>query len=241
MHRVERNTPPSSLVLKDADWKQLLLKKPDSDHEWGRFCKRKLKKETLKQLEFMYQECCCYCEAKISSSSYPEIEHFRPKSKREYKHLCYDYINLHYCCKKCNLHKADEYNEKMVSPSDDEPETHLYYDKYVAKALDERGQEMINIIGLNTRKELESIRIDYFDQFENLYSTSVECIMEIKKRNLTKQEVNFIEIFMDRVFKESKHGHPFCSMIMKNFYEKAKFIKKILIQMGYLEQGEQDE
>lgn len=238
MHRVERNMPPSRLLLKDAMWKKKLEYIPESDHEWDKFSKTKLKKETLKQLELMYQECCCYCESKITPSSYPEIEHFKPKSKVEYKYLCYDYNNLHYCCRKCNLQKSDEYSEKMFNPTDGDPEKHMYYEKYVAKAVDDRGQVMIDTVGLNSRKDLERIRIDYFKQFEDLYKVSVECISIIKDRDLTQQELNFIGVFLRRVYIESRHGHTFCSMIKHNFYEKAEMISKILDKKGYFKHEE---
>jgi hypothetical protein len=63
----------------------------------------------------------------------------------------------------------------------------------------------------------------------------------VKERILTEQEINFITIFIDRVFSESKHGHPFCSMIKNNFYHRAKMIEGILIQQGYLRQGDENE
>ena len=241
MHRVVRNEAPSRLIVKDTRWKQIVISSPDSEHEWDKFSKTKLKKDTIKKLEEMYQSCCCYCEAKLGDVSYPEIEHFKPKSKSEYKHLCYDYSNLHYCCRKCNLAKSSDYNESMINPSEDEPTNHMVYEKYIAKALNGRGQMMIDMIELNSRKELENTRIDYFNQFENLFSASVNCVMMIKKRNLTEHEIRFITIFLDRVFSGSKHGNPFCSMIKQNFYSRAQMIKRTLVQEGYLLQGEQYE
>lgn len=234
MHKVERNTAPLRLVDKDIRWKQLLVERPDSEHEWDKFGKTKLKAETLKQLEAMYKGCCCYCEAKVGVVSYPEIEHFKPKSRAEYKHLCYDYNNLQYCCRKCNLAKSDEYDDKMVSPSYEDAGEHFVYEKYVAKAVDNRGQIMIETIGLNSRKELENSRITIFDRFEKLYNATVNCIVKLKDTELTLSEIGFIKIFIDAVNEESKNGNPFCSMIKYNFYEKAQTIEKILIGKGYL-------
>lgn len=113
MHRVVRNEAPSRLIAKDTRWKQLVISSPDSEYEWDKFSKTKLKKDTINKLEEMYKGCCCYCEAKLGDVSYPEIEHFRPKLKSEYKNLCYDYSNFHYCCRKCNLAKSDDYNESI--------------------------------------------------------------------------------------------------------------------------------
>ena len=241
MHRVMRNVAPSRLIVKDTEWKLLVTISPESEHEWNMFSKTQLKKETIRKLEEMYKGCCCYCEAKLGDVSYPEIEYFKPKGITEYKHLCYDYGNLHYCCKKCNLAKSNNYNESMINPSDDEPTRHLIYEKYVAKALDSRGQIMIDTIKLNSRKELEYRRIGYFNQFADLFSASVDCVKKIKERDLTEQEIHFITIFLDRVFSESKHGHSFCSMIKHNFHDGAEMIKRTLIQKGYLLEDAQSE
>ena len=122
----------------------------------------------------------------------------------------------------------------MIDPSEDEPSTRLRYEKYIARSLDERGQIMIDTIEINSRKELENTRIGYFKQFEDLFSATVDCISMSKERLLTDQEIRFIKIFLNRVFGESEHGHPFCSMIKHNFYERAVMIKEILLQKGYL-------
>ena len=100
---------------------------------------------------------------------------------------------------------------------------------------------MIDTIGLNSRKELGNTRIEYFKRFQELFSASVDCVGKIKERNLTEQEIRFITIFLVGVFSGSNHGHPFCSMIKQNFYDRAQMIKRTLIQKGYLLSGEQYE
>ena len=114
MHKVKRNTCPSKLSEKDKEWRNSLKLNPKLKPNWKEFSKTIVKKETITSLEDMYKGCCCYCESKIKCTSYPEIEHFKPKS--EYPELCFDYNNLHYSCKRCNLAKGSFYNEEMINP-----------------------------------------------------------------------------------------------------------------------------
>lgn len=56
---------------------------------------------------------CCYCESYFSSTSYGDVEHFRPKGgyqqdaadalhKPGYYWLAYNWLNLHFACQLCN-------------------------------------------------------------------------------------------------------------------------------------------
>lgn len=62
---------------------------------------------------------CCYCESYFSSTSYGDVEHFRPKAgyqqdaadalhKPGYYWLAYDWHNLYFACQLCNQrHKGN--------------------------------------------------------------------------------------------------------------------------------------
>jgi len=64
---------------------------------------------------------CCFCEAKITHTSYGDVEHFRPKggwiqkegdtlTKPGYYWLAYDWSNLFLSCQKCNQrHKKNKF------------------------------------------------------------------------------------------------------------------------------------
>lgn len=56
---------------------------------------------------------CCYCESYLSSTSYGDVEHFRPKAgyqqdaaddlhKPGYYWLAYEWSNLYFACQLCN-------------------------------------------------------------------------------------------------------------------------------------------
>ena len=147
MHKVERNKAPLELEKKSNEIRKIDSTQINPTEEWEKFSSTKLKKETLKSLQDMYAYCCAYCEAEIENVASGHIEHFRPKSL--FPNLMFDYNNLHYCCPKCNTNKKDKYDEKMIDPSVDEPEEHIYFKGISAKAYDERGQIMIDILKLN--------------------------------------------------------------------------------------------
>ena len=165
MHKVERNEAPLGLIQKDKEWKEKLIINEDLNHNWGKFSKSALKKETLNKLKDMYGGCCCYCEGKPSSVSYAEIEHFKPKSK--FKELCFDYSNLHYSCKRCNLAKGANFNSKMFNSSDEDPENYINYIGEIAVSVDTdgHGSEMIDVLKLNERADLKEERSKYFNEF----------------------------------------------------------------------------
>jgi uncharacterized protein (TIGR02646 family) len=231
MHKVERNEAPLGLIQKDKEWKEQLIINQGLNHDWEKFSKAALKKETLTQLKDMYGGCCCYCEGKPGSVSFAEIEHFKPKSI--FKELCFDYSNLHYSCKRCNLAKSNKINSKMFNPSDDNPEDYIKYEGKIAvsKDIDERGKEMIDVLKLNERSDLKDERSKYFNTFTRNYELIVKALQEVD--SLTDQNINlikpFIDEFINTVELKSKHGESYCTMIKHNFSDKINILKEVLL------------
>lgn len=63
-----------------------------------------------------FEECCAYCllhEILAAGRDNFELDHFRPKSRREFAHLVDDFFNLVYACHPCNQYKSSTW------PSDD--------------------------------------------------------------------------------------------------------------------------
>ncbi len=74
------------------------------------------KKDVKQKLSELYNNKCAFCETDPTVSSYWEVEHYRPKGKidKEPKHkgyywLAYEWSNLLYACKKCNIKKATKF------------------------------------------------------------------------------------------------------------------------------------
>lgn len=230
MHKVKRNEAPLGLIQKDKEWKEQLIINQDLNHNWDKFSKTVLKKETLKQLKGMYGGCCCYCEGKPGSVSYAEIEHFRPKSN--FKELCFDYSNLHYSCKRCNLAKGAKFNGKMFDTSEDNPENYINYIGEIAVGIDidGRGSEMINVLKLNERAELKEERSKYFNTFTRNYELIIEVLEECIQTN---ENINFVKPFINEFVSsvecKSKHGESYCTMIKHNFSDKIRMLKEVLV------------
>lgn len=63
----------------------------------------------------MFKGCCAYCEGSYEGTSYPQIEHFKPKSL--YPELMFDYNNMNLACQMCNMTKLGKYDEKLINPT----------------------------------------------------------------------------------------------------------------------------
>lgn len=231
MHKVIRNQAPLKLVEKDKEWRNLLKENPKLEPDWAEFSKTAVKKKTIDALEEMYKGCCCYCESKIKSTSYPEIEHFKPKSK--YKELCFDYSNLHYSCKRCNLAKSAYYNDNLLNPSADNPEEYIRYIGELAVSIDNNkcGTEMIEAVKLNQRTDLKEERIRYLNEFSRNYELLIAAIETILK-NKDSRDMSivkpFITNFIENVKTKCRHGESYCTMIKHNFSDKLDLLMEFL-------------
>ena len=120
-------------------------------------------------LEETYNK-CAYCESKIGSVSFGDIEHILPKSERP--DLCFEWSNLTLACEKCNrAGKRTYYSEDypLSNPYVDYPEECLiaagaYIYPYQGH---ERAEITINTIKLNRVRLLEE-RKERMDFLSNL-------------------------------------------------------------------------
>lgn len=231
MHKVQRNKGPLKLIKKDEEWKNSLKINTNLKPNWEELSRTVAKKETISMLEEMYKGCCCYCESKIKSTSYPEIEHFKPKS--QYPELCFDYSNLHYSCKRCNLAKGSYYDDNIISPSDENPEEYIEYIGELAVSIDnnKRGTTMIDVLKLNERADLKEERIKYLNEFSQNYELIISAI-EMILNNKGSKDMNiikpFITNFVENVKIKSKHGESYCTMIKHNFFDKLDALMEVL-------------
>ena len=145
-----------------------------------------------RQLEIDQHEKCCYCEAYLKHIGYGDVEHYRPKNgfrqragakleKPGYYWLAYDWNNLLFSCKRCNIgHKrnyfplanhpagrAFSHNDPvsqerplLLHPVQDDPASHIRFRRAVALAVRQspRGRATIALCGLNRKKTLERRR-----------------------------------------------------------------------------------
>ncbi|MDB9476244.1 HNH endonuclease [Dolichospermum circinale] len=65
--------------------------------------RNKYKNKDIKEaLETIFHGKCAYCESKVTTTGYGDIEHFCPKSKSRCIDLTFEWTNLLLSCEKCN-------------------------------------------------------------------------------------------------------------------------------------------
>lgn len=103
-----------------------------------------------------------------------QVDHFRPWSRPEFKHLKREWKNLYYVCQRCNLYKSEHWptvdqevgSLRFIDPCEEDPDDHIRLTLH--PKTDERswlrhltpvGLYAIEKIRLN-RKQLVDIRRD---------------------------------------------------------------------------------
>ncbi|MBN8678088.1 MAG: hypothetical protein J0M29_07665 [Chitinophagales bacterium] len=106
-----------------------------------------------------------------------------------YYWLAYDFDNLFYCCQICNqtfkrnyfpledeefrvkthhlTHKLGEEKPLIVNPGPDEPEVHIFFNREIPVAIDEKGKQTIKRTGLD-RSSLNKRRLNYLEMLDML-------------------------------------------------------------------------
>ena len=121
-------------------------------------------------LRKLYGACCAYCESQYDDVAYSQLDHFYPKSKKEYKIFSKEVRNLHYACPRCNNLKGNKVNEifspnwylnaenewTSTNPRKIESELyyvgHLLYSRNAIEGSTDRGQNTIELFNLNNGK-----------------------------------------------------------------------------------------
>lgn len=169
MIRVERTAKPVVLAKKQAEWTQALLMAETEAEK--RQAESKYRHRDIKAaLVAMFHGKCAYCESRITHIDYGHIEHFRPKSKPQFRQLTFEWDNLLLSCAVCNgaEHKSDRFPEAaeggpMINPCEEEPREHFDFvfdtrarlASVVGKTT--RGKTTERLLGLN-RPELRAYR-----------------------------------------------------------------------------------
>ncbi len=134
---------------------------------------------------------CMYCESKFEGTSYPHVEHIKPKAT--FPELEFSWDNLGFCCQICNTNKNNKYDDSMpfINPYDENPKEHLVFLGHFLfpKHGSDRGEYTIDKLQLNRaglverRKEkLDSLNIMIKAAFRTANeSLRNQAIEEVKK------------------------------------------------------------
>ncbi len=143
-----------------------------------------------------------------------EIEHFRPGSRPEFKHLEKAWPNLYYSCRLCNGHKGcrwpteeeERHGLRFVDPCAEDPEDHFrlcrhsqHGDLCRVTSSTAAGQYTIERIGLN-REQLIQIRRDIAHQercalehLNRIQQVSSALSMEMQGRDSSRESAGIRE------------------------------------------------
>ena len=158
MIRVRRATKPDVLERKAAEW-LAAYRTARTPKAKKRALGKYRHREVRDTLGAMFNGKCAYCESAIEHVDYPDIEHYRPKSK--FPDLTFQWDNMLLACTKCNSkHKRDAFPEAddggpIINPCDEDPGDHLVFDynpiAQLASVYERttRGSTTIALLGLN--------------------------------------------------------------------------------------------
>lgn len=108
---------------------------------------------------------CVYCRApealRLGHDEYG-VDHYRPKSREQFKYLSCTYTNLFYCCPACNRRKgpywpspAKEASEFIPNPCDHTMFAHMAFRDGEVIAKTEAGRKACEILGLNQDRAIK--------------------------------------------------------------------------------------
>lgn len=174
MIKIKRTNEPPYLKARATGW-LADLRAARAKKDWIAYGKVEAKYRSTpvkNALDAMFSGKCAYCEIVITVVAPGHIEHFRPKQK--YPSLTFAWSNLLLGCPTCNDtgHKGAKFpkikdNGPFIDPTLEDPADHIafVYDisskLAIAKAKTDRGQLMIETMGLNKRPDLLHNRSQY--------------------------------------------------------------------------------
>lgn len=118
-------------------------------------------KETRELLVEMTKGHCAFCDSgDLGAASRETLEHFRPKSRKEFYRLAYKWENLYPCCDRCQSEKLEKYDDLLLIADEEGYDFNDFFmvdyttgeilPNYLASPLNQsRAAKTIEIYGLN--------------------------------------------------------------------------------------------
>jgi uncharacterized protein (TIGR02646 family) len=161
MTRVQRTGKPKILTDNEVAWKAAIAAAANAKARkkaQGHYCRKPIKKALVD----MFHGKCAYCESAITHIDYGHIEHFKPKSRREFSELAVDWNNLLLACGVCNGAEFKGVNfpgpreeGPLIDPTAEDPSPHFKFD-YDSKTrvaavlgITGRGRTTVKTFGLD--------------------------------------------------------------------------------------------
>jgi|GEM_PF-1794325 hypothetical protein len=189
-------------------------------------------------LRILYHGCCAYCECTPEAGSFYHIEHFYPKSERQYEKYRKSIENLHYSCQICNTLKNKRNPSDIMSPNyylngnntwqittENKIEDELYYVGHLlyfhnshTGSID-RGRNTIDQLNLNNH--ISSLHSRSF-----LVECRIRCLADVTMNirmiiemleNYQNKYIQPVNILIKRLVEYTEGDSPFSTMIIHNY------------------------
>lgn len=149
MRPLQKSVPPSSLEENADRWTERYV---ESEHKTRPWATDAIKETLTRETDGK----CAYCEAKMLSVSYGDIEHIRPK--KIFPHLVVEWKNLTLACSRCNQAKGAKWDPDLpfVNPYEDAIPEHLSFLGPLVFGVSDRGDYSLNELDLNDTHRVEA-------------------------------------------------------------------------------------
>jgi len=167
MIHVDRGPEPSGFAERAADWRRRFeeARRQNPGLSAARFWSRVRAQiqADARSLYRVFHGKCAFCEAKMSHVSSPHVEHYRPKS--QFPNQMFDWQNWLLSCGRCNDNKWAHFPDCdgqpcLLDPTAEDPSEHLDFLNARVLGKTRRGEETIQLVGLN-RSPLEEDRAQW--------------------------------------------------------------------------------
>ena len=128
--------------------------------------------------------------------------------------------------------KGNKYDEKMIDPSIEDPEEHIYFNGTEAKSYDERGKLMIDVLKLN---DVDRIRrktklLKSFDEEKKKIKRKYNELDDMSKDRLIDFRDDVLRLIV-KMKKSSEHGEEYCTMVKHYSIKTLVILKAIALKV----------
>jgi hypothetical protein len=198
MIQVSRGDPPPGFASRSSNWNQKFnaARAANSNASASKFWTRirpEIRHDGL-ELFHRFNRKCAFCESKVEHISRPHIEHYRPKGRKEFESIMFEWSNWLSSCGRCNEKKWKHFPftdgvPSLIDPSSENAGMHLKFVGAEAIGLTARGEETIRMLGLD-RLPLRNERKSWLNRVDVL------LLLAITAENSIKTEVREHLIWM---------------------------------------------
>ena len=156
----DRLDEPQCLKDNAAKWNQEFKALRETDQAAAFSWKGKSRGDILDPLLRATGNRCAFCDGPVGAESRETIEHFRPKSRIEFAHLAYAWVNLFPACDMCQSRKREQWDELLLKPDLPDYTFERYFvaqhrtgeiaaAPYASAEEKQRAEKTIQLYGLN--------------------------------------------------------------------------------------------